>query len=44
MLSRGYIGRMPAGPTAPVPAQAWLTALALPLGAAAVLASGLLLG
>jgi cobalt/nickel transport system permease protein len=44
MLSRGYTGRMPGAPAAAVPAQAWLTALALPLAAAAVLASGLLLG
>jgi cobalt/nickel transport system permease protein len=44
MLSRGYTGRMPGGPAAAVPVQAWLTALTLPLGAAAVLASGLLLG
>ncbi len=44
MLSRGYTGRMPTGPAAAVPAQAWLTALALPLAAGAVLASGLLLG
>ncbi|MBB3085821.1 cobalt ECF transporter T component CbiQ [Geodermatophilus sabuli] len=44
MLSRGYTGRMPSGPAAVVPAQAWLTALALPLAAGAVLASGLLLG
>ena len=44
MLSRGYTGRMPGGPVAAVPVQAWLTALVLPLGAAAVLVSGLLLG
>ncbi len=44
MLSRGYTGRVPARPAAAVPVQAWLTALTLPLGAAAVLASGLLLG
>ena len=44
MLSRGYTGRMPGGPVAVVPVQAWLTALVLPLGAAAVLVSGLLLG
>ena len=44
MLSRGYTGQMPGGPAAAVPARDWLTALALPLGAAAVLASGLLLG
>jgi cobalt/nickel transport system permease protein len=35
---------MPGAPAAAVPARAWLTALALPLGAAAVLVSGLLLG
>jgi cobalt/nickel transport system permease protein len=44
MLSRGYTGRMPSAPVAAVPAQAWLTALALPLAAATVLASGLLVG
>ena len=44
MLSRGYTGRMPAAPAAAVPAQAWFTAAVLPLGAAAVLACGLLLG
>ncbi|TFV55534.1 cobalt ECF transporter T component CbiQ [Geodermatophilus sp. DF01-2] len=44
MLSRGYTGRMPGGPAAAVPVQAWLTALVLPLGAAAVLASGLMFG
>jgi cobalt/nickel transport system permease protein len=44
MLSRGYTGRMPTGPAAAVPAQAWLAALALPAAAGAVLASGLLLG
>ncbi|SHN81353.1 cobalt/nickel transport system permease protein [Geodermatophilus obscurus] len=44
MLSRGYTGRMPGGPVAPVPVRAWLTALLLPLGAAAVLVTGLLLG
>ncbi|RBY82085.1 cobalt ECF transporter T component CbiQ [Geodermatophilus sp. TF02-6] len=44
MLSRGYTGRVPAGPAADVPVGDWLAALALPLGAGAVLASGLLLG
>ncbi len=44
MLSRGYTGRMPGGPVAPVPVRAWLTALVLPVGAAAVLVTGLLLG
>ncbi|SNS06390.1 cobalt/nickel transport system permease protein [Geodermatophilus pulveris] len=44
MLSRGYAGRLPGGPAPAVPARAWLAALALPLGAAAVLATGLLLG
>jgi cobalt/nickel transport system permease protein len=44
MLSRGYTGRMPGRPAAAVPVQAWLTALVLPLAAAAVLAAGLLLG
>jgi cobalt/nickel transport system permease protein len=44
MLSRGYTGRLPTGPAAAVPARAWLTALALPLAAGAVLASGLLVG
>ncbi|NEK57517.1 cobalt ECF transporter T component CbiQ [Geodermatophilus sabuli] len=44
MLSRGYTGRMPTGPVAAVRAGAWMTALALPVAAAAVLACGLLLG
>jgi cobalt/nickel transport system permease protein len=44
MLSRGYDGRMPAGPAPAVPAASWLTALALPLAAATVLSAGLLLG
>src|SRR3712207_373866 len=44
MLSRGYTGRMPGAPAAAVPARDWLTAPVLPLGAAAVLASGLLRG
>ena len=44
MLSRGSTGQLVTGPAAAVPAQAWLTALALPLGAGAVLAAGMLLG
>jgi cobalt/nickel transport system permease protein len=44
MLSRGYAGHLPSGPVAAVPARAWLTALSLPLAAAAVLAAGMLLG
>ncbi len=44
MLSRGYTGRLPAGPAAPAGAPAWLTALTLPLAAVAVLGTGLLLG
>ena len=44
MLSRGYSGRLVAGPDAAVPVQAWLTALALPLAAGGVLAAGMLLG
>ncbi len=44
MLSRGYDGRLPQGPVAAVPPQAWATALSLPVAAAAVLTTGLLLG
>ncbi|UOY01513.1 cobalt ECF transporter T component CbiQ [Blastococcus sp. PRF04-17] len=44
MLSRGYTGRLPAGPAAPVAPSAWATALALPLAAVAVLATGIVLG
>ena len=44
MVSRGYTGRLPGGPVAAVPAGAWLTGLALPLTAGAVLATGMLLG
>jgi cobalt/nickel transport system permease protein len=44
MLSRGYTGRLPSGPTRPVPARDWLTALTLPAAAATVLATGTLLG
>jgi cobalt/nickel transport system permease protein len=40
MLSRGYEGRLPTGPTAAVPTAHWLTALALPAAAAAILAAG----
>jgi cobalt/nickel transport system permease protein len=44
MLSRGYAGRIPTGPVAAAPPQAWLLAMSLPLAAAAVLAAGMLLG
>jgi cobalt/nickel transport system permease protein len=44
MLSRGYTGRLPTGPVATAPAQAWLVAMSLPLTAAAVLTAGMLLG
>ena len=44
MLSRGYTGRLPSGPVAAVPARDWATGLTLPLSAAAVLATGMLLG
>ncbi|MGY1603012.1 cobalt ECF transporter T component CbiQ [Geodermatophilus sp. SYSU D00815] len=44
MLSRGYTGRLPTGPTAPAGAAAWLTALTLPAAAAAVLVAGMLWG
>ena len=44
MLSRGYTGRLPSGPVAPVGVRDWLGALSLPAGAAAVLATGLLAG
>ncbi|MGY1808413.1 cobalt ECF transporter T component CbiQ [Blastococcus sp. SYSU D00669] len=44
MLSRGYTGRLPTGPTTPPGAGAWLTALALPGAAAAVLVAGVLWG
>ncbi len=43
MLARGGDGRLPAGPAVAVPAGAWLTGLALPLSAGAVLAAGMLL-
>ncbi|MCV2488945.1 cobalt ECF transporter T component CbiQ [Geodermatophilus sp. YIM 151500] len=44
MLSRGYAGRLPGGSSEAVPARQWWTALALPLGAAAALLTGALLG
>jgi cobalt/nickel transport system permease protein len=44
MLSRGYTGRLPAGPVAAVGGRAWAAALSLPLAAVAVLAAGSLLG
>lgn len=44
MLSRGYTGRLPGGPGAAVAPREWLTGLALPLAAGAVLATGMLLG
>jgi cobalt/nickel transport system permease protein len=44
MLSRGYDGRLSLGPVAAAPAKAWLTALSLPAVAAAVLATGTVLG
>ncbi|MCZ2816692.1 cobalt ECF transporter T component CbiQ [Modestobacter sp. VKM Ac-2984] len=44
MLSRGYTGRLPAGPIAVAGGRAWATALSLPLAAVAVLAGGSLLG
>ncbi|HEX2072554.1 MAG TPA: cobalt ECF transporter T component CbiQ [Geodermatophilus sp.] len=44
MLSRGYTGRLPTGPHAPVPARSWFAALSLPLAAGGVLAGGALLG
>ncbi len=44
MLSRGYTGRLPGGPVAAVAPRDWLTGLALPLAAAAVLTTGMLLG
>jgi cobalt/nickel transport system permease protein len=42
MLSRGYQGRLPTGPTAAVRPANWLTALTLPAAAAAILAAGLM--
>jgi cobalt/nickel transport system permease protein len=44
MLSRGYRGHLPSGPAAPVPLTAWLAGLCLPLVAAAVLTTGMLVG
>jgi cobalt/nickel transport system permease protein len=44
MLSRGYDGRLPSGPGPAVRPQAWATALTLPVAAAAILATGLVLG
>ena len=44
MLSRGYSGRLPAGPAAAAGLRAWAVALTLPLAAAAVLLAGMLLG
>lgn len=44
MLSRGYTGRLPTGPVAAVAPREWLTGLALPLAASAVLLTGILLG
>jgi cobalt/nickel transport system permease protein len=42
MLSRGFAGRLPTGPVATTGARAWATALSLPVGAGAVLATTLL--
>jgi cobalt/nickel transport system permease protein len=44
MLSRGYTGRLPAGPVAVVGGRSWAMALSLPLAALAVVAAGSLLG
>jgi cobalt/nickel transport system permease protein len=44
MLSRGYTGRLPTGPVAVVGGRSWAAALSLPLAAAAVVATGSLLG
>jgi cobalt/nickel transport system permease protein len=44
MLSRGYTGRLPAGPVSTVDAASWARALSLPLAAVVVLAAGSLLG
>ncbi|TFV46564.1 cobalt ECF transporter T component CbiQ [Blastococcus sp. TF02A-35] len=44
MLSRGYSGTMPSGPVAPADPRSWALALTLPLAAAAVLLTGMLLG
>jgi cobalt/nickel transport system permease protein len=44
MLSRGYTGSLPSGPSSTVPPQAWWTALSLPIAAALVLVAGFLAG
>ncbi|WP_347057590.1 cobalt ECF transporter T component CbiQ [Blastococcus sp. HT6-30] len=44
MLSRGYRGTVPAGPSAAVAPREWALGLGLPLVAAAVLLAGMLLG
>jgi cobalt/nickel transport system permease protein len=44
MLSRGYTGRLPAGPVATGGGGSWVRALSLPLAAGVVLAAGSLLG
>jgi cobalt/nickel transport system permease protein len=44
MLSRGYTGTLPTGPTAAVDPRGWAVALALPSAAAGVLLTGTLLG
>ena len=44
MLSRGYAGRLPAGPVAAVDRRSWAIALTLPAAAGAVLLTGMLLG
>ncbi|RZU32740.1 cobalt ECF transporter T component CbiQ [Blastococcus saxobsidens] len=44
MVSRGYTGSLPGAPAAPVDVRSWALALSLPLAAAAVLLTGMLLG
>jgi cobalt/nickel transport system permease protein len=44
MLSRGYTGRLPAGPAAAVGGRSWAVALALPAAAGVVLLIGFVLG
>nr|WP_239521239.1 cobalt ECF transporter T component CbiQ [Blastococcus saxobsidens] len=44
MVSRGYTGSLPGSPAAPVAPGSWALALSLPLAAAAVLLTGMLLG
>jgi cobalt/nickel transport system permease protein len=44
MLSRGYTGSLPSGPASSVSAQAWVTALSLPIAAALVLVTGFVAG